>query len=118
MVDKEQRLKEFVERLDRADRASSGEEAYELLVTTLNATEDALTGIPFDPDNWRNDGRMYPPQQDSAREVPGHPEITRYRSFKHNTWIRTNGAIRIEERESGSCLLNKPGRDGKEVWQE
>lgn len=105
------RFAEFLRRLEAAPPASSAEEAMELLANTLDRVEDELTAIPFDPDNWLNAGRMYPPQVDSAREVPGRPDVTRSRSVGHNTWIATNGAIRIAEVGS-SVVLDKPGADG------
>lgn len=58
---------------------------------------------------------MYPPRPDAARAVRGHPEVTRYRSRKGNTFIRTNGAIQIQS-TTGVVLLDKPGADGKRVF--
>ncbi len=78
----------------------------------LKAVEDEMTAIPFNPAMPRTDGRMYPPLNDSERAVPGRSDIKRYRSAQHNTFIGTNGAIRIME-INGICLLNKPGRDGR-----
>lgn len=112
---KEARLAEFVQRMEAAPPAGSADEAMTLLSNTLNEVEDELTDIPFDPDRWMNDGRMYPPQADSAREVDGRADLTRYRSVRHNTWIRTNGAIRIEELQTRAVLLDKPGGDGCRV---
>jgi hypothetical protein len=113
-LEKRERLAVFAERLLKAPRASSAEEAYVLLSDTLNAVENEFTSIPFDPSGWANDGRMYPPQSDSARDVDGRPELTRYRSRAHNTYIARNGAIRIET-VNRDLVLSKPGSDGNEV---
>jgi hypothetical protein len=119
MLDKEQRLAEFLKRLELASPASSHDEAFDLLEKTLNAVEDEFSGVPADPDKYLEDGRLYPPQKDSKRFVPGRPDLVRYRSRGHNTWIGMNGAIRIEDIPSGhvepSCCLDKPGADGKTV---
>jgi hypothetical protein len=109
---KQARLVEFMRRMEAAPAPASADEAMTLLSNTLNAVEDELTDIPFDPDRWMNDGRMYPPQADNARAVDGRADLTRYRSVRHNTWIRTNGAIRIEELQTKAVLLDKLGADG------
>lgn len=77
--------------------------------------EDELSGVPFDPSNWMMDGRMYPPKDDFAFPVEGHPEVTLFRARKHRIYIRANGAIRIETTNKAS-LLDKPGADGRRVF--
>jgi hypothetical protein len=109
-----ERLEIFLERLAAAPAAGSAEEALILLAATLNGVEDEFTTIPFDLSRSQSDGRMYPPLPDSARDISGRPEITRYRSRAHNTWITTSGAIRIEN-ISGEELLDKAGADGRKV---
>jgi hypothetical protein len=113
-LERRDRFAVFTQRLLDAPCASSAEEVYVLLSDTLNAVESDFTSIPFDPSRWESDGRMYPPQSDSAREVAGRPELTRYRSRGHNTYIAKNGAIRIET-ANGDVVLSKPGCDGNEV---
>ena len=113
-MEKPDRLWVFVGRLEASPAASTGEEAMELLTRLLDQTEDELTNIPYDPAKWMTDGRQYAPQPDSARDVPGKPRITRYRSFKHNTFIGANGAIKIQAL-SGKVVIDKPGSDGDKV---
>jgi hypothetical protein len=83
----------------------------DLLASTLNAVEDEFTNIPFDPSKWETDGRMYPPQPDSLRQVDGHPELRKYRNRNHYTIIGDDGSIQIEK--GGQCLLIKPGQTRK-----
>ena len=117
MLTKAERLLEVIRRLEAASPASSADEAFELMASILNAVEDELTGIPYAPDNWRSDGRMYPPQDDAKREVPEMPGWTRYRNRAHVTLIGPNGEIRIDE-VSGKCLLNKPGPHGPKIGEQ
>jgi hypothetical protein len=111
---KHHRLKIFYARLLNREPFSSREEAYTALSSTLIAIEDEFSGIPNNPSTWQTDGRLYPPQQDTKRSVPGAPGIVRYRSLAHNTLIGENGSIRIET-IAGEILLNKPGADGRTV---
>jgi hypothetical protein len=70
-----------------------------------------MTSIPFDPPRWQEDGRMYPPQRDNMTVVEGHPDVKRFRSRQHITFIGDNGAIEIRSRR-GDTILSKPGADG------
>jgi len=114
-VGKLRRLREFIRRLREAAPAASAEEARALIETTLNEVEDELSGVLFDPTRWQSDGRMYPPQDDSARDVPSHPFVRRYRSRRHNTFIGSNGAFEIHTID-GEVLIAKQGADGRTVW--
>lgn len=98
-----------------ASPAGSESEALELIAVTLAAVEDEMTDVPADPSKWMSDGRMYPPQQDSRRDVPEYTWVTRYRSRGHNTFIAQNGAIEIR-RLAGDVLFRKAGRNGRYVW--
>lgn len=111
---KEERFAEFLTRLAEAPRAGTSAEALQLLGDTLNTVENELTDIPFNSEAWQTDGRMYPPQEDSARDVPGRDDLIRYRSKAHNTYIRVNGAIEIRD-SADSLIFTKNGADGKGV---
>jgi len=115
---KSERLAEFLSRLGSAPAANSFDEAYEQLCAVLNDVENSMTSIPFNTDRWQTDGRMYPPQADSIREVESHPKVKRFRSLKHNTYIGDNGAFEIRSAREGEIILTKPGADGKGVWEQ
>ena len=119
MLDRKERIAEFLRRLDAAAAVGSHDEAFQLLSDTLNAVEDEFSGVTADPANYLNDGRLYPPQADNRRPVPGRPDLVRYRSKGHNTWIGSNGSIRIEDIPKGGtdpiCCLDKAGIDGGKV---
>jgi hypothetical protein len=72
---KAERLAEFLPRLGAAQPLSSFEEAYQQVCDLLNSVEDDMTSTPFNPPNWKEDGRLYPPQRDNMRSVPGRPEV-------------------------------------------
>lgn len=114
-----ERIAVFLKRLEHSKPARTREEAFRHVTDTLNAVEDSFSGAAYDPEKHLTDGRLYPPQPDSKRDVPGREDVVRYRSRGHNTWIADNGAIRIEKIAKGAeppvCCLDKPGADGKTV---
>jgi hypothetical protein len=104
----------FFEQLEAAPPASSADEALALVAKILNEVEDEHSGVEYNPDAWKDDGRMYPPKEDNCREVPERPALRRYRSAKHNSFIGLNGSIRIQDLE-GKVLVDKPGHDGRKT---
>lgn len=113
MATKQERLDEFLRRLQTADPCKTLAEARALLAETLDAVEDEMTEIPNNPANWMTDGRMYPPQDDQRRTEQRDPLVVRFRSKGHNNWIGENGSISIIQ-GSTTCLV-KPGRDGRTI---
>ncbi len=109
------RLEVFFRRLADAPPAASFDEAWQQIIDILNQVEDELTDTPFNPANWRTDGRLYPPLADSIRVVPEFPSVKRLRSREHNTFISSNGAVEIRAAD-GATLISKPGADGRNVF--
>jgi hypothetical protein len=112
---KGQRLAEIFRRMTDAPLAASFSEAYQLLCETITAVEDEMTSIPNNPPAPpADDGRIYPPQDDSQKMVPGRPDLRRYISRGHNTLIGDNGAITILDRSRMKVFV-KLGADGKDT---
>jgi hypothetical protein len=111
---KNDRFQEFIKRLEEAEPVGSGEEAFEMLADTLNCVENELSNIPYFPTQWMNDGRMYPPQVDNKR-ITANPKVDRYRNRLHNTYIGSNGAIKILAIEGNIVIVDKPGTDKRKV---
>jgi hypothetical protein len=109
------RLEEVFRRLRRQGPFRSFEEAYGGLVRVVNEVEDELSGSPYNPENWRADGRMYPPQRDNWFAVPDSPGVTRMRTRGHNIFIGANGAIEIRTVVDRVLVFRLRGADGKEV---
>lgn len=112
MKTKQERFRIFLNQLAAAPEATSQEEALGLLVETLNHVEDMHSGAPYAPDEHLSDGRMYPPQADAVRTVKGRPDWVRYRSRGHNTWITSEGAIRITTVPGDEIIFEKAGLNG------
>jgi hypothetical protein len=109
---KGQRLAEIFRRMDAASLAASHEEAYRLLCVTIDTVEDEMTTTPNVPADYLTDGRIYPPQADRRYRVKGRPDLRRYASRGHNTFIRDNGAITVALKD-GTIVFDKPGADGQ-----
>jgi hypothetical protein len=108
-----ERVVEFLRRLAAAPSATSEPEGYRQICEILNSVEDEMTNIPYDPANWQNDGRLYPPQVDNMAVIPGPPEVKKYRTRRHIILIGEQGAIEIRRRPDNELLVSKPGGDGK-----
>ncbi|HEY0018905.1 MAG TPA: hypothetical protein VGC13_21570 [Longimicrobium sp.] len=113
---KQHRLQEIYRRLTQAPAAGTFDEMRAQLADVINAVEDQLTGIPYDPANWRNDGRIYPVYDDNVFDVAGHPRVTLLRARKNLVYIGDNGSAEIRD-ASGDVTFRKPGRDGLGVWE-
>ena len=116
-VPKAQRLQEVYRRLAQAPASGTFAEMREQLTDVLNAVEDQLTGIPYDPRYWDTDGRLYPVQDDNVYDVEGNPRVRLLRARRSLIYISDNGAIEIQDVISGTVEFSKPGSDGRGVWE-
>jgi hypothetical protein len=115
-VPKSERLQEIYRQLARAPAAGTFTEMREQLAHIINAVEDQLSGMPYNPANWRTDGRIYPVQEDKVFDVAKHPRVTLLRARKNLVYIGDNGSIEIQD-ASGCVTIHKPGSDGLGVWK-
>ncbi len=115
-VAKAVRLQAFLRRLAELPPAVDHDDARRKIDETLNAIEDEMSGVPYDPDHWRTDGRMYPALDDSAADVEGHSDVTAYRHRRPETFIAAHGAFEIRDVRTGAVLVAKPGANGQGVW--
>ena len=124
-----ERLTQLFRRLQCLPMPLTAQEAKAQLDATLDAVEDAMTTIPYNPVMSQSDGRMYPAQEDNCFPVPGHPDVVRYRSGGHHIFIRANGALEIRRLttaggeparppQTGLLDFARPGADGRSVWDE
>lgn len=109
---KGRRLAEIFRRLADGPAVATHDEAYRLLCMTIDAVEDELTTTPNVPADYLTDGRIYPPQSDRRYRVAGRPDLIRYASRGHNTFIRENGAIAIALKD-GTIVFEKAGANGQ-----
>ena len=115
-MDKKARLSLFYQRLSDAPAAATHDEALKMLCDILNGVEDEYSNVVFNPSNWKTDGRMYPPDLDRAYSVDGFPEVIRYNSFRHDTFISSSGAIEVRVIKTNEIVFTKSDVDGKGVW--
>jgi hypothetical protein len=113
---KAERFAEFLRRLSEAPSASNADEAFAQVSDILNAVEDEMTTIPFNPANWMNDGRMYPPQEDNRRADPDRPDVRKYISKRHRLFFGDNGAIEIQT-DNKVTVFEKAGSDNGTIQE-
>lgn len=108
-----ERLNTFFSLLWAQEPASTESEAIDQVTSLLNMVEDHHSGVPYNPDAWGDDGRMYPPQNDNRNQVSAN--VARYRTRGHHVFVARNGAIRIQALCGQNVYMDKPGRDGRKV---
>jgi hypothetical protein len=115
------RLEVYYYRMKKAPPASDHEKAMQLMAETLNSVEDEFSGVPYDPAETGNDGRMYPPDPRFPARRASAPGVRVYRQRGHVTYVADNGAIetRVVQAEAHEpveyTVLDKPGHDGRRV---
>ena len=112
MLSKRERLNRIYEEINAKAPAASETTAFQQLCDAIKNVEDKCSGAPNVPQNWQDDGRLYPPQSDSI--VESTQKVTTYRNARHFTTIGFNGAIQIK-RKDGTVIFSKAGADGQEV---
>ena len=113
-MDQKQRLALFISALEQAPAAHDRASARAMLAQKMNATEDAHSGVIYDPENWMTYDRMYPPQDDFKQDG-SYPGAELFHTQGHRVWFGDSGSIRIEIRKGpgrGQIELDKPGADG------
>lgn len=112
-----ERLALFFERLLAAPGASNFDEAFRQLHDILNAVEDQYSGVPYNPPAWQTDGRLYPPLPDSEKVLdPPQPGVRFFKTRGHSVFVGANGSIEI--RLKRQSVVQKPGADGRRVWEQ
>jgi len=112
-MDKNERFALFVREMEEAAPAASFEEARLLLETVLNGVEDRHSGVPYNPENWQADGRLYPPHDDSERKSDTRG-VRIFRTRGHRVSIAENGALRIVAADlPARIIFEKVGKDGR-----
>lgn len=107
-LSKGERLGLVYERVSGAPAATTAEEAMGQMHGTLDAVEDAFSGVPKATNpGLKPDGRMYPAQPD--RIVTGADGGMSATSLKQVTTYGPNGSITVTDRATGSVLFHKPG---------
>jgi hypothetical protein len=115
-MQKKERFLLFIERLKTSSPANSFETGRCLVDDCLNFVEDLYSGMPYNPEQWLTDGRMYPPADDSERKSTSE-KVRRFRTRNHYLEIGDNGAIRILLARSEEVIIDKAGANGATVSQ-
>jgi hypothetical protein len=103
-------LAEFYARLSQLPPAGSADEALRQLADTLDAVEDAFSGVPKKmppPPPNMPDGRMYPPLPDFTTHHPDGSITARTRG--HVIEIGADGRLTIKNKRTGAVELEREG---------
>jgi hypothetical protein len=87
------RLEVYYYRMRRAPPVLDHDQAMQLMAETLNGVEDEFSGVPYDPSESGNDGRMYPPDPRFPARRASAVGVRVYRQRGHVTYVADNGAI-------------------------
>ena len=108
-MDIQERLQVFFHRLEAAPAADSAEKAMALVCRLIEAVEDEFCPLPRkSPPPLDFTGRMYAPQSDRTRRLPGGQWVANTRG--HRIYCQPDGAILIENTPGGRTVFSKPGR--------
>lgn len=89
----------------------SGDTAKVFVDTVLNTIEDEFSGVPYNPQTFEDDGRLYPAQEDFRQKSPV-PNVAVYFHKAHASYFGDNGSIRISRRRPPQVLIERAGCDG------
>lgn len=115
------RLEVYYHRMRMAPAVRSHSEAMQLMADVLNGVEEEFSGVPYDPLEPGNDGRMYPPDPRFLARRASPSGVRVYRQRGHVTYVAENGAIETREVQSDAegifeyTVLDKVGSDGRRV---
>ena len=109
-----ERFAVFLDRLAAALPATNEQDALRIIGEVMNAVEDEMTDIPFDPSQWEVDGRMYPPQVDKRSPMAGMPGLYRYKTRRHWVIISDRGDVAIVHSVTKQTIFSAPGKDETE----
>ena len=115
MFSQAERVAEFYRRIQTEPAPATRFARRSQLARLLKEVEDDMSAIPYDPEERGDDGRMYPPRDDSERDVANSPRVKRYRTKGHNVFIGDNGAVEILIVGTGEQQFALPGSDGKGI---
>ena len=105
-----ERLAEFYSRLATVPAPRTADEALEQLIATLDAVEDAWSGVPKKsppPPPNMPDGRMYPPLADFTTHHPDGTITARTRG--HIIEFGATGNIVIRNKKTGEIDFAREG---------
>src|SRR5437667_11624202 len=93
-MERRERIELCIKKLREAPPAASYQGVRSLLEETLNQIEDLHSGVPYNPDAWKEDRRLYPPADDYELRSP-YEGIRVFRTLGHYVLFGSNGAIKI-----------------------